>query len=209
MDRKAIELELEQLHQALSELRPPSASEVRLKSIIVTDRIDCLNRYLHIDPEAEDLLGYTPSQYYGGEIAHEEQEYGWVANNHLEDVWRTEILWQRVLAGHRVPSVEYRSVNTDGDWVWLEDSFTPFEIDSRGRTTIVEGRWRDITPRKRREIEFLIRQFEQMLREDGKPPSSRCATIIPFPSRNRARHIRRPPAAPMRRKAHPVRHPRG
>lgn len=208
MNRQAIEFKLDHLHQALSELRPPGAVEERFKSIVVTDRIDCWDRYLYIGPEAEDLLGYSPSQYYEGEIADDEQECGWVANNHPEDVWRTEILWQRVLAGHRVPPVEYRSENTDGKWVWLEDTFTPFEIDSQGRSLIVEGRWRDITPRKRREIEFLIRQFEEMLSEGGRPASSRSATIIPFRSRHTTHLARRPPDAPIRRKGLRMRHPR-
>jgi len=173
VDRDVIERKLDQLHEGLSALRPASAREKYLSSLLVVDRIDRWGNYLHIDPEAEEVLGFKATYY--------ATESDWVVFNHPEDIWRTDILWQRALTGFPVRAVEYRTDDSDGYWVWLEDSFRPVEADPHGRVTVVEGCWRDITPRKRREIEFLIRQFELALRLGKLPERSLRHALIQFP----------------------------
>ena len=64
MDLEAVRGKVDQLHRALSELRPARRREQLLSSMVVTDRIDRCGTYLHIDPRAEDLLGFPASYYY-------------------------------------------------------------------------------------------------------------------------------------------------
>ncbi len=89
--------------------------------------------------------------------------------------------------------VEYRTDHADGYWVWLEDSFTPILTERSGRALVVEGRWRDATPRKRRELEFLIAQLESTYRTLKSPPLSGRKALLRFPAF-------RPPGAADRRR---------
>lgn len=141
---------------------------------MVTDRIDRFGRYHHIDPECGEILGY-PQEHYAHEV-------GWVRFNHLEDRWRTAVLWQKALTGRPCPVFEYRTFNSDRQWVWLQDSLRPILFDRDGHALVVEGRWRDITPRKRREAEFLLRQWETLWRAARPRPRGNGAIVIPFPS---------------------------
>jgi len=167
-----IETEIERLGRLLAELRPPARKEARLANIVVTDRIDRFGRYHHIDPWCEEVLGFPPEREAGN--------VGWIRFNHPDDMWRTAILWQRALAGQIVPVFEYRTNNSRGEWVWLEDSLRPLSFDRVGHAVLVEGRWRDITPRKRRELEFLIRQWEALLCRGGDSRARPGAVVIPF-----------------------------
>jgi PAS domain S-box-containing protein len=177
LDRVAVENRLELLHRTLGELRPPRRWEKRLSPIVVADRIDHLGYYLDIDPAAQDLLGYPPSYY--------ETEQDWVQFNHTLDLGRTALLWERALSGQPCHGVEYRSQHADGYWVWLEDSFVPILTDPRGRGLVIEGHWRDITPRKRLEIEFLIRQLELSLRTLRTGPRPERGAVLRFPRRDK------------------------
>jgi PAS domain S-box-containing protein len=170
-ERCAIEKQIELLERMRGEIRPPGRSEARLSVLQVRDRIDRWGNYLHIDPEAEDILGYPP--------AHYNSEVGWLRFNHPDDVWRTVLLWGRALAGEMVRGVEYRTFNIEGQWVWLEDSFRPLLFDARRRALVIEGCWRDITRRKRREIEFLLRHWEASL-NPGR--AARHGVLLRFPS---------------------------
>ncbi len=173
-----IEKEIEHLQTSLDELRPPRPAESWLGALEVVDRIDRFGRYHYIGPGAERILGFPR--------AHYESEIGWVRFNHPEDVWRTAILWQKALAGSPCTSFEYRTNDVEGRWVWLQDSLRPLEIDSQGHAVLVEGRWRDITMRKRREAEFLLRQWESVLRHGGPAPGDEAAQravsgrVVPF-----------------------------
>ena len=174
LDRDALERQIADLQRTLDELRPPGPHERRLAPLIATDRIDRHGRYLFIDDCAEDLLGYPPAYY--------EHEFDWVRSNHTLDIGRTARLWQAALSGRVSRGVEYRTEHISGHWVWLEDSFTPILTDSSGRALVVEGRWRDVTPRKRREIEFLIAQFESTCRTLKSPPLSGRTAVLRFPA---------------------------
>jgi PAS domain S-box-containing protein len=183
LERHEIERRIEGMHVRLDELRRPSRSEARLASLAITDRIDRWGRYLYIDPQAEAILGYPQTSYM--------KDIGWVHYNHPEDQWRTAILWQRALAGVPCRRVEYRTQNARGQWVWLEDSFTPIRFDSMGHALVVEGCWRDITQRKRREGEFIIMLWEMLL--EGKRPAPLMpragrpvCKVVPFPASIRA-----------------------
>jgi PAS domain S-box-containing protein len=169
--RRDIEEQIERLERIRGEMRPAGRGEARLSALRVRDRIDRWGHYLHIDPEAEDILGFPPSHY--------EHEVGWLRFNHPDDLWRTVVLWERALAGEFVPSVEYRTFNTEGKWVWLEDSFRPMALDARGQALVVEGCWSDITRRKRREIEFLLRHWEACL---CPGQAARRGVLLRFPS---------------------------
>ena len=173
LDRDALERQIEEHSRMLDELRPPGSRDKRLAPIVATDRIDFHGRYIFIDDRAEDLLGYPPTYY--------ESEYDWIRWNHTLDIGRTARLWQAALKGRAVIGVEYRTDHADGYWVWLEDSFTPILTDRSGRALVVEGRWRDATPRKRREIEFLIAQLESAYRTLKSPPLSGRTALLRFP----------------------------
>lgn len=175
LERSEIEHQIERLHRLLAELRPARRAEARRASLVVTDRIDLWGRYHYIDPEAEDVLGYPPSHY--------QTEIGWVRFNHPEDRWRTAILWEKALAGQPCPVMEYRTHNTEGHWVWLQDSLRPVVFDLRGHALVVEGRWRDITPSKRRQAEFLLRQWEWLLKQGAPAPRPTFGRIVRFPGR--------------------------
>ncbi|MCZ6695561.1 MAG: PAS domain-containing protein [Acidobacteria bacterium] len=174
LDRNALERQTADLHRTLDELRPLGPHERRLGSLIATDRIDYHGRYLFIDDCAEGILGYPPAYY--------EHEYDWVRLNHTFDIGRTARLWQAALSGHVSRGVEYRTGHISGHWVWLEDSFTPILTDSSGRALVIEGRWRDVTPRKRRETEFLIAQLESTYRTLKSPPLSGRTMVLRFPA---------------------------
>jgi PAS domain S-box-containing protein len=169
--RKEIEEQIERLERMRAEMRPPGRHEARLAVLRVRDRIDRWGNYLHIDSEAEDILGFP--------LAHYASEVGWLRFNHPDDVWRTALLWGRALAGEAVRAVEYRTFNTEGKWVWLEDSFRPLVLDAQGRSLVIEGCWRDITRRKRREIEFLLYHWEAC-RSPGR--AARRGVVLRFPS---------------------------
>lgn len=171
VDRRAVEQQIERLERMRGEMRPPGRAEARLAVLRVYDRIDRWGHYLHIDPEAEDILGFPPSYY--------DSEVGWLRFNHPDDVWRTVLLWGRALAGETVPAVEYRTFNTEGKWVWLEDSFRPLLVDARRQAVVIEGCWRDITRRKRCEIEFLLRHWEACL---SPARAARRGALLRFPS---------------------------
>jgi PAS domain S-box-containing protein len=177
LERHEIERQIEKLNRMLAQLRPASRAEARRASLVVTDRIDLWGRYHHIDPQAEDILGYPQSHY--------RTEVGWVRFNHPEDRWRTAILWEKALAGAPCPLMEYRTHNTEGQWVWLQDSLRPVVFDLRGHALVVEGRWRDITPSKRRQAEFLLRQWEWLLKQDTPVRRPQRCQIVPFPDRPR------------------------
>jgi PAS domain-containing protein len=172
LERNEIESEIERLSRLLGELRPQCRAEARLSSLVVTDRIDRYGRYHHIDPWCEAVLGFPPER-----VA---RDVGWIRFNHPDDVWRTTILWEKALAGQTIPIFEYRTDNSLGQWVWLEDSLRPLQFDRAGQALLVEGRWRDVTPRKRRELEFLIRQWESILRGHTRSLTGPGATVIPF-----------------------------
>ena len=174
MDRDALERQIEEHNRSLGELRPPGPRDKRLAPIVATDRIDLHGRYLFMDDRAEDLLGYPPAYY--------DDEYDWIRWNHTLDIGRTARRWQAALEGRAVLGVEYRTDHADGYWVWLEDSFTPILTDRGGRALVVEGRWRDATPRKRREIEFLIAQLESTYRTLKSPPLSGRTALLRFPA---------------------------
>ncbi len=174
MDLEAVRGKVDQLHRALSELRPARRREQLLSSMVVTDRIDRCGIYLHIDPRAEDILGFPASYYY-------ENEVDWLQTNHPLDFKRISRLWYRSLSGDPCRSVEYRTDNHDGQWVWLEDSFHPLLLDARGRALVIEGRWRDITPRKRREVEFLITSLESLIRRERPAPLPGQGLVVRFP----------------------------
>ncbi|MEE9217703.1 MAG: PAS domain-containing protein [Acidobacteriota bacterium] len=156
MERAEIEHRIEKLSRDLAELRVEHRSEARLCSLRLRDRIDFLGHYLDIDPRIEEIFGFPQSEYW-------EDEH-WIHDTHREDQGRIYLLWERTVAGRTWPLVEYRDYNVAGEWVWIEDSFRPAVVDSAGRVLVVEGCWRDITPRKRREIEFLLRQWETILK---------------------------------------------
>jgi PAS domain S-box-containing protein len=169
--RQEVEWQLERLERMRCEMRPPSRAEARLGRLQVCDRIDRWGNYWHIDPEAEEILGFPSSHY--------DTEVGWLRFNHPDDVWRTVRLWERALAGEAVSAVEYRTFNIEGKWVWLEDSFRPLILDSRRQALIIEGCWRDITRRKRCEVEFLLRHWEACL----GPPRAACrGLVVRFPA---------------------------
>ena len=173
LNREAIENQLETLTRSRDELRPPGKLDKRLSSLVVTDRIDRHGNYLHVDPIAEDLLGFPPD-YYANEV-------DWVRFNHAFDIDRVSVLWESALRGRPCRGVEYRTDHSAGYWVWLEDSFVPILEDRRGQALVVEGRWHDITPRKRCQIEFLIEQLELSLRALKSPPRSGSSIILRFP----------------------------
>ena len=172
LDRADLDRRIEALQRTLDELRPPRASDRHLGSIVVTDLIDRCGHYLYIDPWAEELLGFPPRYY--------EAELDWLAFNHHDDQDHTRALWRQALGGRFCPVVYYRTDDSNGAWVWLEDSFRPRLADHRGRVVVLEGRWRDVTPRKRLEIEARIRELERFV---GSAPSAarhRFGLILPF-----------------------------
>ena len=75
------------------------------------------------------------------------------------------MLWGLAMKGRPTYGIEYRDQHSDDYWLWLQDSFVPILTDHRGRALVIEGRYSDITPRKRCELEFLIRELEHSLRQ--------------------------------------------
>ncbi len=187
LDRADLESRIESLSRSLDDLRPPGAVDRRLAPLVVIDRIDHLGRYLYVDRIAEDLLGFPPEYY--------ETEIDWVRYNHRLDIERVAVLWDAALRGRRIRGIEYRTDHVDGHWVWLEDSFTPILSDRSGRSLVIEGRWRDITPRKRREIEFLLEGLEDSLRMLKSAPVSGRTVVLRY-SGSRSRTGDLSPRAP-------------
>jgi PAS domain-containing protein len=193
ISRESLEHKLEELDRSLSELRPPGPADKILCSTVATDRIHHRGEYLYVDPRAEDILGFPLSYYYEGEGATDALQLGWTNILHERDRSRIDAIWQLALAGQPCAPVEYRTDNGDGYFVWLMDWFRPILADDRGHALVMEGCWLDITPRKRRETEFLIKQVELALHRLKPAPRPGYGVVLSFPRHStvRSRHSAR------------------
>jgi PAS domain S-box-containing protein len=197
LERADVERRIEELQRSLDELRPSRPGDRRRGSIVVTDLIDRCGHYLYVDPGAEDLLGFPPRYY--------ETEVDWLAFNHRDDRDRIRVLWRQALNGRFCPLAEYRTDNADGDWVWLEDSFRPRLIGHDGRVVVLEGRWRDITSRKRQETEDRLRELERYLHGAACATRHRFGMLLPFPGEDRLLRSGMGRRPPLRRRLGPPR----
>lgn len=141
----------------------------------------------YVSPQIEDLLGYTPDEWHGGDRS------VWADRLHPADR-------DRVIAGVRRSERtgepfedEYRFIAKDGSVVWLYDQGVMIERDGRGHPHLFHGVMYDVTDRhhaeeRLRETEqryrTLVEQIPAMtyVEEAGaKPDGSRRITYVsPF-----------------------------
>ena len=111
------------------------------------------DRYEHISPEIENLIGYTPDEMSAMSLG---DLYEHV---HPDDRQRTAQKIERVLRDGR-GMLEYRFRTKDGDYRWLADRIS-MVADEGGPPLYYVGIVRDVTDRKRIE-DTLQRQSERL-----------------------------------------------
>lgn len=142
----------EDVHEEVEAELAVKASEIKYRLLTeqasdIVAHCDADSRVMFISPAVGPILGRTPEEFVGKLISEE--------LIHPDDFHRAHNAFaQCALTGEQV-QCDYRFLHSDGHYVWLESTMRG-ALDSDGvRTAEVIGVTRDISERKRHEIELL------------------------------------------------------
>jgi len=134
----------------------------------LTTRVDLLNRLETLAADASDMVGryaLTDDGFrfsYASRSAHTllgRQPDTLIGTSpldlvHPDDKAALAPVPAALLAGRPVTTVAYRAAHADGHWVWLESTIRPVVDAMTGRITEVQASSRDVSDRKRMELEL-------------------------------------------------------
>jgi PAS domain S-box-containing protein len=91
-----------------------------------------------VSPQIETMLGYSPREW-------QEDPTLWLARVHDADRERVEEATTRAIENATPLTIEYRMFAKDGRLVWIRDESVVLERDERGRSSLMQGVFVDIT----------------------------------------------------------------
>ena len=141
----------EDVHEEVEAELAVKASEAKYRLLTeqasdVVAYYDAQSRIIFISPAIERILGRSPEEFHGKLIGEE--------LIHPDDFPRARKAFVQCAQDGEQVQFDYRCLHRDGHYVWLESTMRR-ALDSDGRTAEIIGVTRDISERKRHEMELL------------------------------------------------------
>jgi PAS domain S-box-containing protein len=172
----------------------------RLPAVVYVDADEERPRNLYISPNAEQVLGYRPSEYL------EDPEL-LRRTMHEDDRAEVDRRWLEALARRAPFDAQYRVRRPGGGEIWVRDSSIPV-VDEDGSTMFWQGVMLDITAQRVAEAELLRSESRYRVLVEQVPARVYVCTDEPeprtlFASPSEGSPPAQPPGVPWRETVHP------